>query len=204
MAKFPSGYDHPSSPNGITHQFATVMDLAPSILEMAGVKHPAPTWKGREVVSMRGKSMIPWLRGDASSIHENGAVEGWEMNGRAAIRKGNWKAVYMPSTKAGPSPKGYDRWELFNLDDDPGEIHDLSSDKPDLLKELKQLWDQYVLDVGVVPLNPELGEYIAATEEQMPNDGWVEYEYWKKGAIEDPEAFFRTPRRFDREGTRVA
>src|ERR1700727_3101401 len=31
---------------GITDQFSTVMDLAPSILDMAGLKHPAPSYQG--------------------------------------------------------------------------------------------------------------------------------------------------------------
>jgi hypothetical protein len=50
------------------------------------------------------------------------------------------------------------------------------------MAELVKLWDQYVVETGVVPLDPALGEYIAATEEQMPVNGWMEFEYWKKGA----------------------
>ena len=117
---------------------------------------------------------------------------------------GNWKAVYLPSRKFGqPSRAGSDKWELFDLDKDPGEIYDLSEQRPDIQKELMKLWDQYVLDTGVIPLNPALGEYIAATEEQMPDDGWMEYEFWKKGARDDPQKFFKNPKRFDRQGKRV-
>ncbi|KAH0082498.1 alkaline phosphatase-like protein, partial [Aureobasidium melanogenum] len=53
----------------ITHDFATVMDLCPTILEMAGVKHPAPTYKGREIVPMRGQSMLSFIEGRAHSTH---------------------------------------------------------------------------------------------------------------------------------------
>ena len=117
---------------------------------------------------------------------------------------GNWKAVYLPSRKFGkPSRAGSDKWELFDLSEDPGEIYDLSEQYPDILKGLLKLWDQYVLDTGVIPLNPALGEYIAATDEQMPDDGWMEYEFWKRGARDDPQKFFRTPKRFDREGNRI-
>lgn len=203
VAKLPKSYEWPLPLNGITDKFATVMDIAPTFLEMAGVKHPAPTSNGREVVGMRGKSIVPWLNGQSETIHSQDFVEGWEMSGRAAIRKGNWKAVYLPSSTFGPSAKGRDRWELFDLEADQGETNDLSAEDPEKLKELIKLWDQYVMETGVVPLNPALGEYIAATEEQMPNDGWMEYEFWKKGAREDPEKFFFTPRRFDREGKRV-
>lgn len=204
VAKFPTDYSCPIPKNGITHKFATVMDIAPTFLEMAGIKHPAPTYKGREVVGMRGQSMVPWLKGESKSIHAADFVEGWEMSGRAAVRKGKWKANFLPEKKfGGPSRAGNDRWELFDLDKDPGEIHDLSAEHPDVMKEMLKLWDQYVVETGVVPLNPALGEYIAATEEQMPNDGWMEFDFWKRDARDNPEKYFHTPKRFDREGNRV-
>lgn len=204
VMKFPTSYNCPVPKNGITHKFSTIMDIAPTFLDMAGVSHPAPTYQGREVVGMRGRSLVPWLKGESDSIHVADFVEGWEMGGRAAVRKANWKAVYLPSRKFGkPSRAGSDKWELFDLDKDPGEIYDLSNQHPDILKELLKLWDQYVIETGVVPLNPALGEYIAATEEQMPDDGWMEYEFWKRGARDDPGKFFRTPKRFDRQGNRI-
>ena len=49
-------------PTGIKHDFATVMDIAPTLLEMAGVAHPAPNYNGRLVAHMRGKSMFSWLK----------------------------------------------------------------------------------------------------------------------------------------------
>lgn len=69
------------------------MIFAPKFLEMAGVKHPAPIFQDREVAPIRGRSMVPWLKGKTSSIHNNEFVGSWEMNGRAGIRKGNWKDV---------------------------------------------------------------------------------------------------------------
>lgn len=203
VIKPPKNYSLPVPQGGITHKFSTIMDIAPTFLEMAGVKHPAPSYKGREIVGMRGKSMVPWLQGEVKSIHQADFVEGWEMSGRAAVRKGNWKANYLPIRKYGPSRAGNSKWELHNLDTDPGEIHDLSEEHPDILKELLKLWDQYVIETGVVPLNPALGEYIAATEDQMPDDGWIEYEFWKRGSRENPQDYFVTPPRFDREGNRV-
>ena len=205
VAKFPKGFEPQSKPeDGISHQFSTIMDIAPTFLEMAGVQHPAPSYKGREIVGMRGKSLVPWLSGSAASIHTNQFVEGWEMNGRAAVRKGSWKAVYLPETRFGPSAKGRGRWELYNLTQDPGEVHDLAEKHPDTLKDLLKAWDQYVVETGVVPLHPDVGEYIAATEEQMPDDGWMEFEYWKKGAAANPDKFFVKPKRFDARGNRVA
>ncbi|KAJ6535072.1 alkaline-phosphatase-like protein [Mycena capillaripes] len=193
--KFPVGLKVNAQAAGITHQFATVMDLAPTILDMAGVKHPAPTYQGREIVHMRGKTMLPWVVGNQESIHEKDFIQGWETCGRAACRQGDWKIVFIPK------PKGPERWQLYNLVSDPGETHDLAEEQPDKLQHLIKLWDQYVLETGVIPLSPELGAYIAATELQMEENAWMEFDYWKPGARETPEdpRFKRSPLRFKRE-----
>lgn len=186
-----------AAPGSITHQFSTVMDIVPTILDMAGVQHPAPLYQGREVVSMRGKSMVPYLVNQADRIHDKEFIHGWETCGRAAVRKGDWKIVFIPK------PKGTEKWQLYNLAADPGEINDLAEQEPQRLDELMKLWDQYVLETGVVPLSPELGKWMAAMEEQMPENAWIEYEYWKDGARDDPAAFTKTIPRFERRVTAI-
>lgn len=47
----------------------------------------------------------------------------------------------------------------------------------------------------VIPLSPALGEWLKATEEQIPEDVWMEYGYWKDGARDEPEKFMRNPPR---------
>lgn len=177
---------------GITHTFSTVMDLAPTILQMAGVKHPAPTYQGREVVGMRGQSMLPFLTGSASSVHPADHITGWETCGRAAVRCGDYKIVFIPK------PKGPEKWQLYNLAKDPGEVHDLADRDPERLQRMIKMWDQYVLETGVIPLAPALGNWIEAMEAQMPEDAWMEYEYWKDGARDNPEAFKREIPKFTR------
>jgi len=168
------------------------MDLAPTILAMAGVTHPAPVYRGREVVPMRGLSWVPFLDGSSDRIHPRDFIQGWETCGRAAIRKGDWKAVFIPA------PKGPERWQLYNLASDPGEVHDLSEkeEMAERMKEMMKLWDQYVLETGVVPLAPELGKWLQATEEQMVEDTWISYRYWEDGAREAPGDFTKMPKRF--------
>lgn len=193
LAKPP--YPRPDSSRAdITDQFATIMDLAPTILEMAGVPHPAPSYRGRDVVSMRGASMVTFMQSRSSRIHAEDFVQGWETCGRAALRKGNWKVVFIPK------PKGPERWQLYNLVKDPGETNDLAEEpkNADRMKEMLELWDQYVLETGVIPLAPELGQYLEATEAQMAENVWMEYEYWKEGARDKPNAFMKKPPRFEK------
>lgn len=186
---------HATSERGsITNTFATVMDLTPTILDMAGVTHPAPTYRGRSVVPMRGRSMLPFLSGSSPAVHGEDHITGWETCGRAAVRCGDWKIVFIPK------PKGPEKWQLYNLARDPGEVHDLAEQDPERTKRMLKMWDQYVLETGVVPLAPELGEWIQATEEQMPENAWMEYEYWKEGARDEETRanFFKKPWRAQR------
>ncbi|RDW63095.1 arylsulfatase [Aspergillus mulundensis] len=196
LAKFPASMATAACASGgaISDQFATVMDLAPSILAMAGVAHPAPNYQGREIVHMRGKSFAAWAVGESARIHEEDFIQGWETCGRAALRFGNWKIVYIPK------PKGPERWQLYNLVEDPGEINDVSEVYPERMQKLLKLWDQYVLETGVIPLNPDLGEFLEATEAQMVENAWMEYDYWKGGAREEGrrETFMRKPPRLTR------
>lgn len=191
-----SGANVAQAKGTVTNTFATIMDLAPTLLEMAGVKHPSPdgkgTYQGRPVVSMRGSSMLPYLQGRSESVHPADHITGWETCGRAAVRCGDYKIVFIPK------PKGPERWQLYNLAKDPGEIHDLSEHDPERLGRMIKMWDQYVLETGVVPLAPALGNWMEAMEAQMPEDVWMEYEYWKDGARENPEAFRRPQPRFSR------
>lgn len=196
VGQWPKGFQDPARAGSITDAFATVMDLAPTILDMAGITHPAPSFHGREVVPMRGASMAPLAASKSvARVHAADFVNGWETCGRAAVRKGDWKIVFIPK------PKGPERWQLYNVRADPGEVHDLASQQPERLAELLKLWDQYVLETGVIPLAPELGNWMAATEAQMPENAWMEYEYWKEGARDEGkrESFFRSPPRFRRE-----
>ncbi|KAF8866914.1 alkaline phosphatase-like protein [Acephala macrosclerotiorum] len=192
LAKFPSGTLKVGTEDSITHTFGTVMDLAPTILEIAGVTHPAPTYQGREVVHMRGRSMLQFIEGKSESIHDKDFINDWETCGRAAVRRGDYKIVFIPK------PKGSEKWQLYNLAKDPGEIHDLAEQDPERLEKMVKVWDQYVLETGVIPLAPELGDWFKASEEQMPENVWMEYEYWQDGAREKPEEFMRHPPRFQR------
>jgi len=124
--------------------FATVMDIAPTVLELAGVTHPGTEYQGHQVEPMRGGSLLPYLSGGAEAVHDDVTDTGWELFGRRAIRRGDWKALYLPQ------PYGPGAWQLYDLSIDPGEIHDLAASRPDKLAELLPLWDRYVEDTGVI------------------------------------------------------
>src|SRR6202021_138859 len=124
--------------------FSTVMDIAPTVLELAGVAHPGTEYRGREVAPMRGQSLLPYLSGDTEAVHDDATGTGWELFGRRAIRQGDWKALHLPE------PYGPGAWQLYALSPHPGEIDDLAASRPDKLAELLVLWDRCVEDTGVI------------------------------------------------------
>ena len=141
---------------GVAHQdeavdgVAHVMDLAPTFLELAGATYPA-TYNGKPVEQPRGKSMVPLLSNNSSTVHGPDETIGWEYNNFKAIRIGDHKATWI-SRPYGPS-----EWQIFDLSVDPGESKDLSTQKPKLRQRLIDAWEEYAKSVGVVP--PEVDPF---------------------------------------------
>jgi len=119
----------------ISNDFIFVKDVAPTILEFAGVEHPGTRFDGRSIESMTGISFMSTLRG--AKRPDSDRVTGIEIFGKRAIRSGDWKLVHMPE------PYGIDDWQLFNVKDDISESRDLSAEFPDKLEELKAHWEDY-------------------------------------------------------------
>lgn len=128
----------------ISGAFSTVMDVTPTILDLAGVRHPGTRWNGREVAALRGKSWLGYLSGETSEVHDADTVTGWELFGMRGVRKGQWKAVYIPK------PLGPASWQLYDLSKDPGETTDLAKSEPSKLAALIEHWDDYAEETGVV------------------------------------------------------
>jgi arylsulfatase A-like enzyme len=133
----------------ISHEFVTVMDILPTVLELAGAQHPGTTFRGRPVLLPRGRSWLPYLLGQTANVHDKKLVTGWELFGQQAIRQGRWKAVFIPK------PNGSERWQLYDLDADPAEINDQSSEQVDILNRLLDHWAEYIAETGTVLISPE-------------------------------------------------
>lgn len=127
----------------IDSAFTHVMDIAPTLLEVAGASHPGEH-RGRKVLPIRGKSMVPFLAGKSERVRDDREAVGWELFGRRAVRQGRWKATWLDS------PFGPNDWQLFDIEADVSERSDLADTNRKKLYELIQLWDQYSDEVGVV------------------------------------------------------
>ncbi len=130
----------------------TVMDILPTILEVAEIKHP-DTFEGKKILPLRGASMLSLLEGEIEAIHEANYSMGWELFGRRAIRQGDWKIVYEPSgipwTPNDPEISN-DQWRLYHIMNDSGEQNNLAAQEPEKLDSMIELWEIYVSETGVV------------------------------------------------------
>jgi arylsulfatase/uncharacterized sulfatase len=132
--------------NQIQHSFAHVTDLAPTLLDLAGLQLQTGQYQGRMVEPMTGRSLLSVMTGQASITHPPEHPIGYELSGNAALFKGDYKLVKnMP-------PVGDGRWRLFDIRQDPGEVHDLQEQMPERFIAMQTDYTSYVRANGVLTM----------------------------------------------------
>lgn len=123
--------------------FATVLDVAPTFLQLANMPRPPEEVDGRRMQSLTGASLLPLMTGKEAEVHSSDYVYGIELFNRRMIRQGDWKLLWLNR------PWGESDWGLYNLAEDPGEQNDLSQARPEKLAQMLTLWEGYVAANGV-------------------------------------------------------
>lgn len=101
-------------------------DMLPTFAQIAGAKVPSGA-------AVDGISILPALTGRGRQrCHDYLYWEFHEMGGRQAVRMGRWKGV--ATNVMNPAKT---RLELFDLETDPGERHDVAADNPDICSRLR-------------------------------------------------------------------
>lgn len=127
-----------------TTQLLHAADVLPTILDFTGATRP-DEYRGRKLEPIYGRSWAPYLTGATSApVRGPFDVLGFEMMECRAILKGEWKLLFMAP------PYGENEWHLFNLRDDPRELHNIAGEHPEKFEELKAEWDAYALAVGYI------------------------------------------------------
>lgn len=120
----------------------SIRDIAPTLLEFAGVPWQGSRHDDATVEPITGRSLLPLLRGQERALPQR--ADGVELVGKYAIRIGAWKLVHMPK------PYGSGDWQLYDLGSDLAESHDLAAARPDKVAELRAAWDAYARDNHVI------------------------------------------------------
>ncbi len=93
-------------------------------------------------------SLMPLLEGreGIQQQHDHLYFEFMELGGRQAVRQGPWKLLHLGIRSQNP------RWELYNIDEDPSEQHDLAAEHPEKVEELRALMVREHVDDPAWPL----------------------------------------------------
>ncbi len=124
--------------------FSHVMDIASTILDVSKTTHPGQSYKGRKIEPLRGRSLLPVLGGKAGVVYKDDTAVSWELFGFRAVRKGDFKLLWLPK------PFGTGDWQLYDLAKDPGELNDLSNKEQKLREEMIRVWKKYADETGVI------------------------------------------------------
>ena len=132
-----------SWPAGITargelrHQYHHAIDVVPTLLECLGLAEP-DTVRGVTQIPIQGVSMSSTFTApDAASTRK---TQFFSMLGTRGIYHEGWKAVTTHPAISGWGNYEKDAWELYHVDTDRSELHDLAADEPERLAELIGLW----------------------------------------------------------------
>jgi len=147
LVKLPGKMANAGSMN---HSFFHVHDIMPTILDLAKIEQPGQQFDGRQVRPMQGSSVLELFEGKVAAPPVKVSQVGYELFGMKAFFAGHWKILRMQK------PFGTGNWELFDLQQDPAELKDLSTQHPAKLKELTAAWEQYKKDNGVLDISLDI------------------------------------------------
>ncbi|MCG8698022.1 MAG: T9SS type A sorting domain-containing protein [Bacteroidales bacterium] len=111
-------------------------DIMPTCMDLAGASYPA-TYGGNAIQPHEGKSFMSVINNTAEAKTD---TIFWEHEGGKAARVGNWKIVALKN-KA---------WQLYDLSNDISETNNLALQNTAKLNELKALWTEWAIKVGLV------------------------------------------------------
>ncbi len=114
--------------NELRHTPAHVIDIVPTVLELAGVEKPKE-WKGEALPPAPGKSLVPAFAKDVTIARDS---LWWLHEGHRAVRVGDWKLVALNN----------EPWELYDLRTDRAEQNNLAAKMPEKVQELEKVWQQ--------------------------------------------------------------
>jgi arylsulfatase A-like enzyme len=146
----------------IRSQFHHVIDVAPTVLEAAGL--PAPTFvNGVMQEPLHGVSMVYSF--DDAKAAERHETQYFEMVCNRGIYHKGWTAVTRhgnpPWVVVGQQPSlDDDVWELYDTTKDWSQAHDLAKEMPEKVAELKRLFDLEASKYSVFPLDDRKGERV--------------------------------------------
>ena len=134
IAHWPKGI---AAKNELRQTPGHLIDIMATCLDVAQAPYPK-SFNASHITPLEGKSLLPVFARDTLPRE----LIFWEHEGNRALRMGNWKIV----------SKGFDTpWELYDMEKDRAELHDLSATYPETLKHMTAIWEREAQRTQVYP-----------------------------------------------------
>ena len=164
---------------GVRSQFTHIDDIMPTVLEAAHIDAP-DTVNGTKQQPLDGVSFAYSF--NAPKAPERHRTQYFEMLGNRGLYHNGWLAntypTRLPWNDTGGPPTAY-AWELYDLDTDYAQAHDLAASQPAKLREMQALFDQEARKNQVYPLDNRLNmARFMAGPRHSPRS---HYTYWGAG-----------------------
>ena len=177
-------------PNGIKakgeirNQYHHIADVAPSILEAAGLSVPE-SYHGVKQQPMNGTAMN-YSFDDAAAPNRK-ERQYYEMFGNRAMWADGWKAVTlhakrMPWQLNVIQAFEEDEWELYHVAEDFSESTNVAAQYPEKLEELKKMFDEDAWKYNIYPLYDDMIKRLAVQQDRLFGDQ-KEFIYFAPGAV---------------------
>ena len=145
---------------GIRSQFGHVIDIAPTILEAAGLPEPKSV-NGTPQTPIEGVSLV-YSFGDKDA-EERHKTQYFEIFGNRAIYHDGWLARTLhraPWDTLEQTPLESDTWDLYNVRDDFSLVDNLADENPEKLKEMQALFMEEAEKYHVLPIDDRVIERV--------------------------------------------
>ncbi len=128
----------------LENQPAHLIDIMATCVDITDAKYPSEA-VGEKIKPMQGVSLQPAL--DGNNLPRKDPIF-WEHESNRAVRDGKWKLV----------AKADAPWELYDMEKDRTEMHNLASSNPGKVTELSAKWDAWAVQSDVLPLGGWIGK----------------------------------------------
>jgi len=161
---------HIKDRGGVRSQFGHVIDIAPTIYEAVGIQAPTAL-NGVAQKPIEGVSMEYTF--DSAQAVGRHRTQYFEMFINRGIYSDGWWAASRAGIPWEASPAPFDpdtlRWELYNLDQDYSQSHDMAAAEPAKLRQMQDLWWAQAARYNVLPLDPRKVERLNAELQGRPS-----------------------------------